>query len=291
MSNFIPKAKEESILKPDPTEPTPKSIEVLSGQKSPLVQEQKPLQYKPTLKGTPHTVNYPRTKMIQIDSPLKPINITSSSVIGNQPTAFRAEKQSQQLQQTSSLQSQSSEEILVDCTISLDDESKQCLAESLTRCLKLNQDELEQLIAFLDEVELRRKKQQREKQERRSAQIARKIHATNGGGLYLSENAIVFSQTTADNEDWYQFVTIDKGNGDIEEISQTLNFFNPQHSWILENWLSQQSVSWTVRRSYNLETEQVIFQVSFGFPNQTFLEAEGPSREGAIVSIAEDLLG
>ena len=78
-------------------------------------------------------------------------------------------------------------------------------------------------------------------------------------------------------------------NQEAQEICQKLNFYNPQHSWILESWLSQQASSWMVKR-YSPNADQILYQVSFGFPDQTFLEAEGPSREGSIVAVAEDLL-
>jgi hypothetical protein len=177
----------------------------------------------------------------------------------------------------------------VQCHLVLQDESNNYLDTPISKQTTLNAEELEELLVFIEGVESRRKKQEKEQQERRSWAIAKQICAQPGGNEFLQEHSINCQNTEGSQEEWYQCITLVKPEGDSEEVQQALNFYNPQHSWILESWLSQQAVSWTVRR-YSPNAEQIIYQVSFGFPDQTFLEAEGPSREGAILAVAEDLL-
>ncbi|MDX1919808.1 MAG: hypothetical protein SFU25_03625 [Candidatus Caenarcaniphilales bacterium] len=179
---------------------------------------------------------------------------------------------------------------LIQCQIKINDESQQYLETPFARQVNLAPEELEELLLFVEGVEQKRKKQEKEQQEKRSWQIAQKIFGQQGGAQFLEENNLVFANNAETSiQEWYQSLTIMKADQEQEEVSQPLNFFNPQHSWILENWLSQQAVSWTVRR-YNQNNDQIVYQVSYGFPDQTFLDAEGPSREGAIMAVAEDLM-
>lgn len=178
----------------------------------------------------------------------------------------------------------------IQCQIKINDETQQYLEAPIVRQISLAPNELEELLQFAETIEQKRKQQEKELQESRSWQIAQKIFSQPGGAQYLEENNLVFANNEETSlQEWYQSLTIVKADEEAEEVSQPLNFFNPQHSWILENWLSQQSVSWTVRR-YNQNSDQIVYQVSYGFPDQTFLDAEGPSREGAIMAVAEDLM-
>ena len=184
-----------------------------------------------------------------------------------------------------SLKKDGSLENYVDCQISIQDESNTYLGNPISRQISILPDELEDLILFIEQVEERRRTQEKQGQEKRSADIAKKIASQKLGIQFLRESSILSDDG---GETWNQIISISGQNGD-EEIAQVLNFQNPQHSWILETWLSQQAVSWTIKR-YSPTPEQIIYQVSFGFPDQTFLEAEGPSREGSILAVAEDLL-
>lgn len=173
--------------------------------------------------------------------------------------------------------------VLISCQLTIKDESRNYLENPISKQISLNPEELEELLVFAEEIEEKRRKQEKAKQEGRSWKIAKKIAACQGGKEFLNEHSLSNNQ-----EEWSQNLLIVKDENNQEEISQPLNFYLPQHSWILEAWLSQQASSWTVRRY--CPNGQIIYQVSFGFPDQTFLEAEGPSREGAILAIAEDLL-
>lgn len=176
-------------------------------------------------------------------------------------------------------------EVLIQCQFNIRDESRQYLENPISRQISLNPEELEELLVFASEIEQKRRKQEKDQQEKRSWVIAKKINNCKNGKEFLNEHSIACN---AENNEWSQNLLIVKDENNQEEIGQALNFYMPQHSWILESWLSQQASSWTVRRY--CPNEQIIYQVSFGFPDQTFLEAEGPSREGAILAIAEDLL-
>jgi hypothetical protein len=176
----------------------------------------------------------------------------------------------------------------IQCQIKMNDESRQYLDGPFVRQINLAPNELEELLVFIENVEYRRKQQEKAQQERRSCQIAGKIFGQKNGNDFLQSNNIFCNPENELN--WVQSLTIVKSEQEREEVSQPLNFFTPQHSWILENWLSQQALSWSVKR-YNQGNDQVVYQVSYGFPDQTFLDAEGPSREGAIVAVAEDLMG
>ncbi len=184
---------------------------------------------------------------------------------------------------------QNNSNVYVQCQFLLQDESCTCLEAPVSKQINLTPDELEEFLAFAEEIEQRRRKQEKEQQEKRSWAIAKKICAQPGGTQFFSEHSIACLSNSEGCEEWCQNLTVIKPDGNAEEISQPLNFYNPQHSWLLENWLSQQAVAWTVKR-YCPNPEQVLYQVSFGFPDQTFLEAEGPSREGSILAVAEDLL-
>ena len=177
----------------------------------------------------------------------------------------------------------------IQCNLSFEDESKNYLDSSFIKQVNLAPEEFEQILLFVEEVEQKRRKQEREEQERRSWAVIQKIANQAGGQEFLEEHCISqVEDEESGQEQWVQSIMVMKAEGEAEEISQSLNFYNPQHSWILENWLSKQATSWTVKR-YSSSSNQVIYQVSFGFPDQTFLEAEGPNREGAILAVAEDL--
>lgn len=177
----------------------------------------------------------------------------------------------------------------IQCQFKFEDESKSYLEVPFNKTVNLAPEELEEILLFIEDVEQKRKKQEKEQQEKRSWAIIQKIASQSEGQQFLEEHCIsnVVDEETK-QEEWVQSIVVMKADGEAEEISQPLNFYNPQHSWILENWLSKQAVSWMVKR-YSSNNDQVIYQVSFGFPDQTFLEAEGPSREGSILAVAEDL--
>lgn len=178
----------------------------------------------------------------------------------------------------------------VDCQINISDITQKYIDAPIARKIQLSPDELEDLMMFVEEIEYKRHQQEKQEQEKRSWGVAQKIIEQEGGTEFLEQHNISYiTSEDGEIEEWIQSLTVVKDSGESDEISQPLNFYGPQHNWILESWLSQQATSWTVRR-YNQTDEQIIYQVSFGFPDQTFLEAEGPSREGAIMAVAEDLL-
>ncbi len=188
---------------------------------------------------------------------------------------------------------ETSSKLLINCKLELKDSSNNYLEDTLNKQFQLSPEELEELLLFVEQVEIRRNKEEKSKQEKRSWEIAKRISAQDKGNEFLTGNAIICSLNDKNQEEeWNQTIFINQLDQDQEaqEICQKLNFYNPQHSWILESWLSQQASSWMVKR-YSPNADQILYQVSFGFPDQTFLEAEGPSREGAIVAVAEDLLG
>ncbi len=195
------------------------------------------------------------------------------------------------ISQLSSVQAENSSKILINCKLELNDTSSNYLEDTVNKQFQLSPEELEELLLFVEQVELKRRKEEKSKQENRSWAIAKKIYEQAGGDEFLTENAIICSVNDKNQEEWHQTILINQSeeNQEAQEICQKLNFYNPQHSWILESWLSQQASSWMVKR-YSPNADQILYQVSFGFPDQTFLEAEGPSREGSIVAVAEDLL-
>ncbi|MDJ0626270.1 MAG: hypothetical protein QNJ31_07900 [Candidatus Caenarcaniphilales bacterium] len=179
---------------------------------------------------------------------------------------------------------------LADCEINISLPSQENIPESKSsQTIKLTSEELEDLVSFIEEIQRIRQQEEKEEQEKRSAIIAKKISVQDDGSEFLQEHNISSISEEENSETWVQSLNIMKDSGESEEISQPLNFYSPQHSWILENWLSELSTSWSVRR-YNQSENKIVFQISFGFPDQTFIEAEGPSREGAIMAVAEDLL-
>ncbi len=215
---------------------------------------------KPAQKETPSTVSFGRKR------------------ISNQESV-----------ETVTEQRQKANNSFLHCQFLIEDPEANYIDGPIAKQISLDGEEFEELLAFIEVVEKRRRKQEKEQQEKRSWAIAKKIYQQESGKEFLSDNSISCSANNETGlEEWHQGITITKHDG-IEEVNQPLNFYNPQHSWLLESWLSQQAVSWTVRR-YCPSPEQIIYQVSFGFPDQTFLEAEGPSREGSILAVAEDLL-
>jgi hypothetical protein len=195
-------------------------------------------------------------------------------------------------QLSSSMPEDNSNKVLISCKLELNDNTNNYLEDTVNKQFQLSADELEELLLFVEQVELKRGKEEKSKQEKRSSAIAKKIYGQAGGDEFLTENAIICSVNDKNQEEeWHQTIFINQSeqNQEAQEICQKLNFYNPQHSWILESWLSQQASSWMVKR-YSPNADQILYQVSFGFPDQTFLEAEGPSREGSIVAVAEDLL-
>ncbi|HEY9885652.1 MAG TPA: hypothetical protein V6C96_00180, partial [Vampirovibrionales bacterium] len=169
------------------------------------------------------------------------------------------------------------------CQMRIIDPSERMFDSPLVKQVNLKEEECDELIGFLDLIAQRRQEEERQQQEDRSAVIADKIYGQLNGQVFFEE------QNIKQNNDrsWSQSITIVKENSS-EEFSQPLNFFNPQHSWILESFLSHQANSWMVRRFHTKE-DQLVFQVSFGFPDQTYIESEGLVREEAIVLVAEDL--
>ncbi len=195
------------------------------------------------------------------------------------------------ISQFSSMPDDNSNKVLINCKLELNDNTNNYLEDTVNKQFQLSPEELEELLLFVEQVELKRRKEEKSKQENRSGAIAKKIHGQAGGSEFLTQNAIICSVNDKNQEEWHQTIFINQSeqNQEAQEICQKLNFYNPQHSWILESWLSQQASSWMVKR-YSPNADQILYQVSFGFPDQTFLEAEGPSREGSIVAVAEDLL-
>lgn len=163
-------------------------------------------------------------------------------------------------------------------------------SEEEKKVLALRSIELEQLDEFVKEIENICKKEQEDRQQKRSQKLTDKIASNSEGARFLAENMIVKGA----NNIWYRVIkTFSKtpdGRDEVKEMYQNLNFFIPDHSWVLEKWICNRAFSWSIKRVNNRE-DKCSYQVSFGFPDQSFLEAEGPTKEGSIVALAEDLFG
>jgi hypothetical protein len=173
----------------------------------------------------------------------------------------------------------------IDCKISLNDETDKYFDSPLVKNIRLTPEEFEDLLMYVEQIQVKRRQEEKIIQEKKSTQLANKIAKTEVGKEFLESYGIVQYDQSGK---WFQSIKVSKDDDDQDELNQVLNFYNPQHSWILENWLSNQSVSWVVKR-YSKSEDEIVYQISFGFPDQTFLEAEGPTREGAIFAVAEDL--
>lgn len=174
----------------------------------------------------------------------------------------------------------------IECQISIKDDNRY-LKNPIVKNVCILPNELDDLILFFEQIEKRRKTKEKEMEEKKSAQLAKKIVSKKGGAEFLSTNSIVSDDN---GESWHKVISLEMSGREEEIIAQVLNFHNPQHSWILETWLSEQATSWVVKRQIS-NRNQIMFHISYGFADNTSLEAESPSREGAILAIAEDLLG
>jgi|GEM_PF-6650350 len=227
-------------------------------------------------------------------------NISEQSENKVNPNIPKTQKITEDKEQTacrvSEILSNELEENLIDCTVSLQTNNPKNLEFSQEK-ISLSFQEYEQLKNLFKLSSQRRINQKAKKQELRSSAILEKIKAkeSNTQSLFFKENRIIFSE---EKQKWC-YISRTNFNEDLSEYEhsqketlETINFFFPEYSWLLEIWLAKQTDSFSIKRFNGQEhsSNKPVYQISFGLSNQNFIEVEAPNKESCLIAVAEDLL-